>query len=58
MVKNLPGMQETWVQALGWDDALEKGMANPLQYYCMENSMDRGFWWTTVQGPKETDTTK
>ena len=26
-VKNLPAMQETWVQSLGWDDALEKGMA-------------------------------
>ena len=27
MVKNLPAMQETWVQSLGWDDPLEKGMA-------------------------------
>ena len=27
MVKNLPEMQETWVQSLGWDDPLEKGMA-------------------------------
>ena len=27
MVKNLPAMQETWVQALGWEDPLEKGMA-------------------------------
>ena len=27
MVKNLPTMQETWVQALGWEDPLEKGMA-------------------------------
>ena len=26
-VKNLPAMQETWVQSLGWDDPLEKGMA-------------------------------
>ena len=25
-VKNLPVMQETWVQSLGWEDALEKGM--------------------------------
>ena len=27
MVKNLPVMQETWVQSLGWEDSLEKGMA-------------------------------
>ena len=27
MVKNPPAMQETWVQSLGWEDALENGMA-------------------------------
>ena len=27
MVKNLPAMRETWVQSLGWEDPLEKGMA-------------------------------
>ena len=27
MVKNLPAMQETQVQSLDWEDALEKGMA-------------------------------
>ena len=26
LVKNLPAMQETWVQSLGWEDPLEKGM--------------------------------
>ena len=26
--KNLPAMEETWVQSLGWEDPLEKGMAN------------------------------
>ena len=26
-VKNLPAMQETCVQSLGWEDSLEKGMA-------------------------------
>ena len=25
--KNLPAMQETWVQSLGWEDPLEKGTA-------------------------------
>ena len=27
LVKNLPAMQETWVQSLGWEDPLEKGRA-------------------------------
>ena len=27
MVKNPPAMRETWVQSLGWEDPLEKGMA-------------------------------
>ena len=27
MVKNLPAMQETWVESLGWEDSLGEGMA-------------------------------
>ena len=27
-LKNLPAMWETWVQSLGWEDSLEKGMAS------------------------------
>ena len=27
VVKNLPAMQETWAQSLGWKDPLEKGKA-------------------------------
>ena len=27
LVKNLPAMQETWVQSLGWEDLLEKKKA-------------------------------
>ena len=27
LVKNPPTVQETWVQSLGWEDPLEKGMA-------------------------------
>ena len=26
------------------------GNGNPLQYSCVENSMDRGAWWATVHG--------
>ena len=27
-----------------------KGNGNPLQYYCLENPMDRGAWKATVHG--------
>ena len=40
-VKNLPAMQETWVQSLGWEDSPGEGNGNPLQYSCLENSIDR-----------------
>ena len=36
-LKHLPAMQETWVQSLGLEDPLEKGMA--IQYSCLENSI-------------------
>ena len=26
------------------------GNGNPLQYFCLENPMDRGAWWATAQG--------
>ena len=41
MVRNLPAVQETQVQFLGMEDFLEKGMATPLEYSCLENSTDR-----------------
>ena len=28
MVKNLPAVQETWIQSLGWEDPPEKEMAS------------------------------
>ena len=28
LVKNPPAMWKPWVQSLGWEDPLEKGMAN------------------------------
>ena len=55
MMKNLPAMQETWVQSLNWGDVLEKEMA-PFQYSCLENSMDRGAWWATVEGVAKSQT--
>ena len=29
---------------------LREGNGNPLQYSCLENSMDREAWWATVHG--------
>ena len=46
-VKNLPAMWETQVQSLGQEDSPGEGNGYPLQYSCLENSMDRGGWWAT-----------
>ena len=43
-VKRLSTMRETWVWSLGQEDSPEEGNGNPLQYYCLENPMDRGAW--------------
>ena len=44
---------------LGWGRSPGGGHGNPLQYSCLENSMDRGVWWATVHwGLKELDTTE
>jgi len=35
------------------------GNGNPLQYFCLENSLDRGAWQATVHGvAKEMDLTE
>ena len=52
-------MQKTQVQSLGQEDPPGEGNGNPLQYSCLENSMDRGAWWATVHWvAKESDTTE
>ena len=55
MVKNLPAVQETWVQSLGRSPVERNG--NPLQYSCLQNSMDRGAWRAIVCGVTESDMT-
>ena len=57
MVKNLPVMQGTRVQSLDQEDPLGEGNGSPLQYSCLENSMDGEAWWATVHGVSELDTT-
>ena len=48
LVKNLPVMRETWVQSLGWEDSLEKGMANHSKILAWRNPLDREVWQATV----------
>ena len=56
MVKNLPAMQETWVQSLGQEDVLEKGMATH------SSILDWKIPWMeeydSSWGHKESDTTE
>ena len=40
--------KETWVRSLIQEYSLEENMANLPQYSRMENPMDRGAWWATV----------
>ena len=35
---------------LGLGRSPEEGNGNPLQYSCLENSMDGGAWWVTLHG--------
>ena len=48
LVKNPSAIQETWVRSLGWEDPLGGGHGNPLQYSCLENSMDREAWQAII----------
>ena len=34
---------------LGLGSSSGEGNGNPLQYFCLENSMDREAWWATVR---------
>ena len=34
------------------------GQGNPFPHSCLENPMDRGAWWITVQRLAESDTTE
>ena len=55
-MKNPPAMQETSHNAIdqgsipGLERCPGEGHSNPLQYSCLENPVDRGAWWATVQG--------
>ena len=59
MVKNLPASAGA-TRDLGSFHGLGRspggGHGNPLQYSCLENSMDRGAWWATVHGAAQNQT--
>ena len=40
----------------GWRRSPKGGNGNPLQYFCLENSMDRGAWWAAVHGATKSQT--
>ena len=41
---------------LGWGRSPGEGNGNPLQYSCLENSVDRGAWWAAVHGVTKSQT--
>ena len=47
----LPGQETRDMGLMPWSGrAPGEGNGNPLQYSCLENSMDKGAWWATVHG--------
>ena len=48
---------ELLMRSLSQEDPLREGNGNPIQYSCLENSMDRETCQATVHGAAESDTT-
>ena len=49
MVKNLPANAGDAGSIPGLGRSTGEGHGNTLWYSCLENSIDRGAWWATVQ---------
>ena len=58
VVKNLPANVGDPGVIPGLARSPGKGNGNPLQYSCLENSMDRRAWWATDKGSIESDATE
>ena len=58
MIKNLPVMQETQVQSLGWEDPLEKGMATPSSILASRIPWTESLVGYSPWCNKESDTTE
>ena len=56
VIKNLPSMQETWVQSLGWEDPLEKGAATHSSILVWRIPVGREAWQATVLGVAKSQT--
>ena len=50
MVKNLPANAGDEDMIPGLERSPGVGNGSPLQFSCMEYSMDRGAWWSTADG--------
>ena len=50
LVKNLPANAGDVGSISGSGRSPGEGNDDPLQYFCLENSMDRGAWRATVSG--------
>ena len=57
-VKNLPAMQETWVQSLGWEDPLEKEMATHSRILAWKIHGQRSLVDYSPWGRKESNMTE
>ena len=57
VVKNLPANAGDLGLISGSGRSPGEGNGNPLQYFCLGNSMDSGAWQATVHGVTESDTT-
>ena len=55
-VKNPSVMRETWVQSLGWEDPVEKGMATHSSSLAWRIPRNRGAWWAGVLGVAKSHT--
>ena len=58
LVKNLPAMQETGVQSLGWEDPLEEGMATHSSILAWRIPWTEEPSGYSSPGCKESDTTE
>ena len=58
MVKNLPTLQETQFQSLGWEDPLEKGIATHSSIFAWRIPWTRSLVGYGPWGHKESDSTE
>ena len=58
MIKNLLAIQQTWVQSLGWENLLEKGMATYSSILAWRFHGQRSLVGYSAWGLKESDMTE